>query len=371
MRIAGERATKQMALFQQPSDIMKILVGMSGGVDSSVAALVLKEQGHEVIGVSMRLFSCNRVGSRSCCTERDRADARAVCEQLGIPYHIVDMTERFTTQVVEPFLDAYLRGETPSPCIACNEYLKFDALYATATSLGAGAVATGHYARIMRNAAGRMMLMRGVDQAKDQSYFVFPALRRDLSRLMFPLGGFTKSEVRARAKEEQLPVHDKDESQEICFVPDDDYVAYIEEMRAAQLPGKGNFVDRAGTVLGTHRGIHAYTIGQRRGLGRGFGARRYVVCIDAARNEVVLGDDDELLARKMTVREVVWAQDHAVPMRAQVQVRSTARAAAAVLEMKDDCVRVVFDEPQRAIAPGQAAVFYEGEEVIGGGWITT
>jgi tRNA-specific 2-thiouridylase len=348
----------------------KVVVGMSGGVDSAVAALLLKRAGHEVIGLSMRLFTCDRVGRGSCCSEEDRRDARAVCEHIGISYLIVDLSSPFRKEVVEPFISSYLKGETPSPCILCNEHLKFARLSQEARRLGADCIATGHYARVGSCVDGRMVLRRGVDRGKDQSYFLFPALKGHLNCLHFPLGGMTKDEVRAIARDNSLPVFEKEESQEICFVPGGDYIAYIEETCPEDLPGRGDFVNASGEVLGKHAGFHAYTVGQRRGLGIGFGKRTYVVGVDAANNRVILGGDDELYSREMVVRDVVWAEGLDSTERALVQIRSRHDAQpASVRPSGDGTARVIFDEPQRAIAPGQAAVFYDGDEVIGGGWI--
>lgn len=348
----------------------KVVVGMSGGVDSSVAALLLRDQGYEVIGMSMRLFSCNRVSENNCCTAKDRRDASAVCSVLEIPHYTVDMTEKFRKYVIFPFVESYLKGETPSPCILCNEHLKFGAFIEEASRYGAELVATGHYARILQNASGKKVLARGVDISKDQSYFLFPALRGALEKLLFPIGHLTKQEVRRIAGESKLPVHGKDESQEVCFVPNNDYVAFVEEMRPGEISGPGNFVDTNGSVIGRHRGIHAYTIGQRRGLGIGFGKRKYVLKIDVDKNEVVLGEDQDLVENKMTVGNVVWASDVNIGDRLSVQIRSTHRGQSATIEkIEHGKVSVSFDDPQRAIAPGQAAVFYRGEEVVGGGWI--
>lgn len=344
---------------------------MSGGVDSSVAALLLKKAGHEVIGVSMHLYSCNRAAAKSCCTASDRMDARRVCERLGIPFVCLDYREQFRSKVIEPFADAYLKGLTPSPCILCNRHLKFDSLFEEMGRLGADALATGHYARVESQDNGHLRLLRGADRKKDQSYFLFPISRNDLSRICFPLGNLTKQEVRRIAKENGLPTSDKKESQEICFVPDGDYASFIEAMRPSDTAGHGNFVDSNGNVLGRHRGIHAYTIGQRRGLGFGIGKRQFVVSINAMRNEVVLGDGDELMQREMILNDLNWFEppDEVQKLGAiDVQIRSGHKAARARVELRD-AVRIIFDEPQRAIAPGQAAVLYSGDEVLGGGWI--
>ncbi len=348
----------------------KVVVGMSGGVDSSVAALVLRDQGYEVIGMSMRLFSCNRVSENSCCTAKDRRDASAVCRVLGIPHCTVDMSKKFRENVILPFVESYLKGETPSPCILCNEHLKFGAFIEEASRYGTELVATGHYARILQNASGKKVLARGVDVSKDQSYFLFPALRGALEKLLFPIGHLTKQEVRRIAEETKLPVYDKDESQEVCFVPNNDYVAFVEEIKPGEISGPGNFVDTRGRVIGRHRGIHAYTIGQRRGLGIGFGKRKYVLKIDVSKNEVILGEDADLVENKMTVGNVVWATNVNIGDKLDVQIRSTQRGQSATIEKMDHKkVGVVFDKPQRAIAPGQAAVFYRDDKVIGGGWI--
>jgi len=293
-----------------------------------------------------------------------------VCEHLGIPHRTIDLSQAFKERVIDPFVDAYIKGETPSPCILCNEYLKFDALIEEARKLGMDKVATGHYARIETDDAGRARLLRGIDGDKDQSYFLFSAIGGALNYLEFPVGNLSKPEVRKLASESGLPVHEKEESQEICFVPDNDYASFIECERPHELKGAGAFVDVDGKELGRHRGIHAYTIGQRRGLGIGFGERKYVVKIDAERNQVVLGDDDDLAKSEMLVRDVVWSESKGIPPRADVQIRSTSGAKPANIEdAGDGNVRIVFDVPERAIAPGQAAVFYRGEEVIGGGWI--
>lgn len=343
---------------------------MSGGVDSSVAAALLIEQGYEVIGVSMNLFTCNRPIERSCCSAEDRADARAVCERLGIKHHLMDCRPRFKDAVIDTFVDEYLRGRTPSPCILCNKHLKFDALFEEADRLGSKFVATGHYARI-ENDGERYRLRKGSDEVKDQSYFLFTLTQNELARLVFPVGEMTKGQVRAHASKLGLLVHDKRESQEICFVPEDDYTAFVEEMAGGRLKGPGNFVDMEGRVVGHHKGIHAYTIGQRRGIGFGMGKRQYVIRIDADRNEVVLGASDDLLKGRMLVRNVSWVSSNSADIKeALVKIRSAHSGERAALDVVDgNEIRVRFKRPVRAIAPGQAAVFYIGDEVLGGGWI--
>jgi len=348
----------------------KILVAMSGGVDSSVAALLLKQAGYDVIGASMHLYSCNRAGAKSCCSAKDRLDARGVCERLKIPFVSLDYRDAFKDKVIGPFIDEYQKGRTPSPCILCNQYMKFEALLGEASRLGADAIATGHYARIEKRGEAHSLL-RGLERKKDQSYFLFTLSGGELKRIQFPVGGLTKEEVRKIAKENGLPTSEKPESQEICFVPDGDYAAFVEDVRPSGIMGPGDFVGIDGKILGRHRGIHNYTIGQRRGLGFGVGKRQYVVKIDPLRNEVVLGTNENLTRREMTVRAVSWVnQDFRARKNVQVQIRSAHGAAGAAIEhLNDNEARVVFEKQQRAIAPGQAAVFYDGDEVLGGGWI--
>ncbi len=348
----------------------KVLVAMSGGVDSSVAAALLCEAGYDVVGISMNLLTCHRPKEDSCCSAQDRRDAAAVAKSLGIPHVVVDYRADFRKQVIDPFVEEYLAGRTPSPCIRCNEYLKFGALFAEADRLGCEFLSTGHYARV-EHIDDRFRLRCGIDPSKDQSYFLFILKQPQLKRLLLPLGGMTKFQVRDLAQRLSLPVHEKPESQEICFVPDDDYVAFVEERAGARMSGPGDFVDTEGNVLGRHRGIHAYTIGQRRGLGVSAGKRRYVVRIDSKRNQVVLGDDADLMCTSMIVRDISWTQpSNADIKRARVRVRSTdAGEMATLVPQPDGAIEVRFDAPVRAIAPGQAAVFSHDDEVIGGGWM--
>lgn len=348
----------------------RILVAMSGGVDSSVAACILKDEGYDVVGISMNLLTCSRAADRSCCTAADRQDARMICQRLGIPHHVVDYRNLFREMVVSPFVDIYLDGRTPSPCILCNEHLKFDALMMEAARLGAAHIATGHYARIVEDDDG-FRLLRGVDTLKDQSYFLFTLDEARLAKIFFPVGHLTKVEVRKIALDKDLPVKDKQESQEICFVPDDDYASFVESMAGERIHGPGNFVDLGGKILGRHRGVHAYTIGQRRGLGFGIGRRQYVVGMNFERNEVVLGSSDDLMKDEMTVENVRWVSaDSSNRKGISVKIRSTHDGEQADLSRTGEhsvCVR--FKKPVRAIAPGQAAVFYDGDIVLGGGWI--
>lgn len=348
----------------------RVLVAMSGGVDSSVAALLLKERGYDVIGASMNLMTCYRGGDRSCCSASDRQDARRVCSGIGAQYHVFDYRDAFRRKVIEPFIQEYLNGRTPSPCIFCNEHLKFASLFEEADRFGAAYVATGHYSRIVRK-NGSFGLLKGVDSGKDQSYFLFTLTQRQLSRLLFPLGEMLKEDVRGIASRSGIHTHEKPDSQEICFVPDDDYVSFVEANAGSGVKGPGNFVDGEGNVVGRHAGIHAYTIGQRRGLGFGVGRRQYVIRIDRTRNEVVLGPKEDLSRRDMSVGNVSWVEGNFAGAKGViVKIRSTHGGAGADLEPLDETsIKVNFHDPVSGVAPGQAAVFYDGDEVLGGGWI--
>jgi tRNA-specific 2-thiouridylase len=351
----------------------RVLAAMSGGVDSSVAALLLKRQGHEVVGVFMRNGAA-RPGdaerARSCCGAGDAHDARRVADALGIPFYVLDFEDAFR-RLIDGFCAAYDRGQTPNPCILCNRDLKFGRLLATADAAGAVGVATGHYARVERR-GDRFRLRRGADAAKDQSYVLFPLSQAQLARTQFPLGGLSKPEVRALAREAGLPVMDKPESMEICFVPEDDYRTVLRERIPDRLR-EGDLRHRDGRLLGRHPGHQFFTVGQRHGLGVALGEPAYVVRIDAATNTVVLGGADDLMAGTCTVREVVWGVDPPAPgaaLGASVQIRSQHRAAPAVVTaLGGDRAGVRFEAPQRAVTPGQAAVFYDGDAVMGGGWI--
>jgi tRNA-specific 2-thiouridylase len=347
----------------------RVVVGMSGGVDSSVAAALLVERGFDVIGVTMQL-----AGSASrCCSLDDADDARRVAEKLGIRFYVADYKERFREEVIEPFADAYLAGRTPIPCVACNDRFKFSHLLARARALGASAVATGHYARVVRDAeTGAVRLLRGADARKDQSYFLFRLTAEQLRHTHFPIGALTKSEVRERARALGLATAEKPESQEICFVPDGNYARVVEQIRpgAAQA---GELVDAAsGAVLGVHGGVHHFTVGQRRGLGGGGAEPRYVVGLDASRRRVRVGSAAALEARGARLAGSCWTAGAAPsgPLRAEVQVRHRHTPVPATIVVgADGGARVDFDAPVRAISPGQAAVFYRGEELLGGGWI--
>jgi len=366
---------------------MKIAVAMSGGVDSSAAAAILKEQGHELVGFTMQLWDQRRgintdengdpLPSR-CCSLDDVYDARRVAEELGFPFYVLNLERDFERDVVQPFVTSYLNGETPIPCVACNSRLKFASLDRLAVSLGCEKVATGHYARVEFDpSTNRYKLLRGLNQQKDQSYFLWELTQSQLSRAMFPLGDISKPEARDAARRHGLAVAEKKESQEICFVPDGDYAGFIDrylesEGETDRLPGSGEIVDTTGRVIGQHSGIQRYTIGQRRGIGIADERPLYVISLDVEKNQVVVGADQALLKSEFVAAGVNWvAFDNPVePVRAEVRVRYRHTAApATITPLENNRARVVFDEPQRAITPGQATVFYSGDEVLGGGWI--
>lgn len=347
----------------------RVVVAMSGGVDSSVAAALLVEQGFEVIGVTLRL-----VGDASrCCSLEDTEDARRVAENLGIRFYVADYSEAFRREVMEPFADSYLAGRTPIPCVGCNQRFKFRHLLERSRALGATAVATGHYARIERDpASGTLSLLRGADARKDQSYFLFDLRPEQLAQIRFPVGALDKDAVRDRARALGLGTADKPESQELCFVPDGNTAAAVERLRPERAPGSGEIVDELGRVLGRHDGIHHFTVGQRRGLAIAFGERLYVKSIDAARNRVTVARAEALGARGAEVSGVSWIAGAAPPdaVRAEVRVRYRHAGAKATIAPRTDGGAIVhFDEPVSAVTPGQAAVFYDGDAVLGGGWI--
>lgn len=350
----------------------RIVIGMSGGVDSSVAAALLLREGYKVIGLSMELYSCDRPLGKGCCTPADRLDARTVCEQLKIPYDMVDLRPQFRETVVHYFAEEYSRGRTPLPCAPCNSEVRFRALLDYAEQAGAGWIATGHYARVRENDDGSFSLLRGVDLKKDQSYFLWGLGQKELSRLKFPIGNFKKEEVRRMAREFGLATHSKRESQELCFVGDDDHAHFLEEHFPERAFPAGDFVDGEGHKLGRHHGVHAYTVGQRKGLGVSFGERRYVVRLDAEKNEIVLGERDELKAQGLIAKNIHWNVSESrikVEEDLMVKIRSTHPGVGATLETCEEYLKVSFEKPQEAVAPGQAAVFYRGDVCLGGGWI--
>lgn len=349
----------------------RICVGMSGGVDSSVAAWLLKKQGYDVVGLTFRNWpqDCISRAEDKCCGPQAVTDARMVAHCLGIPHYVVDEIDSFQRDVIDYFVSEYKNGRTPNPCIVCNEKVKFGSLLKKAQMLGAEMIATGHYARIVRN--GRYELRKGIDPGKDQSYFLFSLRQDQLARALMPLGELTKEETRAIAGQMGLKTAEKVESQEICFVPGKDYGRFLRE--GANLPGKGGeIVTRDGKVLGRHAGIQYFTIGQREGLNLGGQPRPlYVVELQAKTNRVIVGPSDELLRSGFELSDCVWHDDEATErMEVTVKIRSNHEGCPAVVErLSDGRARVQLRQPQRAVTPGQAAVFYRGDVVLGGGWI--
>ena len=346
---------------------------MSGGVDSSVAAALLAEQGHDVIGLSMQLYD-QRGGDQtwgSCCTLDDLHDARRVASVVGFPHYIVNFERQFRETVISNFVQEYASGRTPLPCAHCNSDLKFSTLLERARGLGAEHVATGHYARVEHDANGRWLLKRSADPEKDQSYFLFSLTQDQLARAVFPVGTLAKSEVRSQARRLGLAVAEKPDSQEICFIPDGDYAAFIERKEPAVVRG-GTIVDEGGHRLGTHGGVHRFTIGQRKGLGIASTIPLYVLGIDADAGEVMVGPRTALERVRLTASGVNWIgiDAPATPVRVAGQIRHRHKPAPSVVcALPDGRAEMIFDDPQAAIPPGQAVVFYDGEAVIGGGWI--
>ena len=364
-----------------------IAVAMSGGVDSSTVAAMLCAQGQKVVGLTMQLWNQRRLAGREgmpesvqgrCCSLDDVYDARRVAETLGIPYYVVNHEEGFERDVVRPFVQEYLSGRTPIPCSLCNNHLKFDQLLTVARQIGADAVATGHYARVeFDQPGGRWLLKRPRDRSKDQTYFLFGLTQEQLSRTLFPLGGMTKPEVRELARKRGLALADKPDSQEICFVPGGDYKKFIDAYLAEQgdcLPDTaGELVTTNGRVIGEHGGIHNFTVGQRKGLGVATGSPLYVLQIKGDTRQVVVGEQENLYSRRLRAKRtnLISVQDLHEPMRVSVKIRHRHDPAAAIIEKtRAGEILVTFDEPQRAVTPGQAAVFYAGDVVVGGGWIS-
>ena len=383
------------------TDHTTIAVAMSGGVDSSTVAALLAREGQQIVGLTLQLWDQTRLAGKHgipdapkagrCCSLDDVYDARRVAKQIGIPYYVVNQEERFEADVVRPFVSEYLAGRTPVPCSLCNNHIKFDQLLKTARSIGAERIATGHYAiNEYDPARGRWILKRPADRAKDQTYFLFGLTQDQLAHTLFPLGRMTKPEVRASAREHGLSLAEKPDSQEICFVPGGDYknflAAYLEEQGEAMPATQGELVTASGEVVGRHEGISGFTVGQRKGLKLSSPTPLYVLNIDPASHRVTVGEDEALATRTLRAANVNWISiaELAGPMRVQVKIRHRHEPAWATIETEknenvseagssatrlDVAVLVTFDVPQRAVTPGQSAVFYDGDEVVGGGWI--
>ena len=363
-----------------------IAVAMSGGVDSSTVAAMLRAEGHKIIGLTMQLWNQRRLAGHEgmpesvqgrCCSLDDVYDARRVAETIGIPYYVVNHEERFEREVVRPFVAEYLSGRTPIPCSLCNNHLKFDQLLIVARQIGAERIATGHYAQVAQDErTGRWLLKRPLDKSKDQTYFLFGLTQEQLSRTLFPLGGMTKPEVRELARKYSLVIAEKPDSQEICFVPGGDYKAflnaYLAEQGSAMPEAGGEMVTSDGQVIGEHLGVHNFTVGQRKGLGVATGSPLYVIQINHQTQQVVVGRDEELYSTTLRSSRInlISVAELPEPMRVAVKIRHKHQPAPARIEkVGPDQILVTFDEAQRAITPGQAAVFYDGDLVVGGGWI--
>ena len=351
----------------------RVVIAMSGGVDSSVSAALLKEQGYDVVGVSLQLYdpvardaSCR---SKTCCSLDDVLDAGRVAKKLGIPFEVIDMRAQFKQLVIDDFVAEYAAGRTPNPCIRCNERIKFALLREKAGDMGAELLATGHYVQVTEDGEGRFQLRKGLDPAKDQSYFLFTLTRQQLSKIIFPVGGFTKPYVRQLAESFALPVAQKHESQEICFIPDNDYAGFLERNGISRIDGTVETID--GTVVGHHAGTHRYTIGQRKGLGIAWKEPLHVIALDHIGNRVVVGNAAALLCSNLTASGASWIErpEH-VEFRAECRIRYRHTPAPCRVVMHSDTVfEVQFDTPQTSVTPGQAAVLYDGDRVLGGGWI--
>lgn len=353
----------------------KVVVGMSGGVDSSVAAYLLKEQGYDVIGVTMRLWqedTDREETGKECCSLSAVEDAKRVADKIGIPFYVMNFKDEFKKSVVDYFVEEYVSGRTPNPCIACNRYVKWEALLKRGMEIGADYIATGHYARIARRENGRYAVAASKTAEKDQTYALYNLTQEQLAHTLMPVGEYTKEEIRAIADRIRLPVADKPDSQEICFIPDHDYGGFIERMAGEKTPAGGNFVTADGQIIGTHKGIAHYTVGQRKGLNLAMGRPVFVTKIRPDANEVVIGENEDVFSRELSADRIncMGAPGFADGMRFLTRIRYAHKGAmATVYKEREGKLRVVFDEPQRAITPGQAVVFYEGDCVAGGGVI--
>ena len=353
----------------------KVVVGLSGGVDSSVAAYLLKQAGHEVIGVTMQIWqeeeNSIQEENGGCCGLSAVEDARRVAQMLEIPYYVMNFRSEFQSAVIDYFVAEYKAGRTPNPCIACNRYVKWESLYSRAKAIGADCIATGHYSQIVKLPNGRFALQKSVTDAKDQTYALYNLTQEQLKNTMMPVGAYSKEEIRRIAEEIGLLVANKPDSMEICFVPDDDYAGFIEEYTKESFP-EGNFVNTAGEVLGRHKGIIHYTVGQRKGLGIALGARAFVKEIRPETNEVMLATNEELFSDVLYADRINFMSIEKLdaPMEVMAKIRYNHKGAPAVIEMAgEDLLKVTFREPQRAVTPGQAVVLYDGDIVVGGATI--